>query len=818
MHREWRTNVASQLLTVHEMSESPLEEDQEISENTLNRIFYEQTTHDRIVAMLRTYKDQGFGYLDACTELAHVFLRLLERYSKQNVDMQVRSIRRARKKRQAKQIAANETADDGINDREVEADDVAEAQKTSSERKFDFHRFAAKFINQGSIDTFISFVKLYRELNTEQLKRAHRFLYRAAFKMDLSVFLFRADIILLLNKLIKGPEGMNRDDPTYRDWDELVRQVFRKMVKRMEERPALGVELLFSKIPSTLFYLEHGFEKKVHKSSPKLPAELEVKPGMDKDQQLGVAVSLLINQSKSDHLEWVRGVLTSASAERKNWEDDAETRLAFEQAAASEAQTATIAATDAAPDSIDSGNGVIQPSVEQDVLATASEVQKPIPSPILVRGDSVERRTAMQRDKYLRLLLTLLNFNKLDITDSDIAKDGILTSWTIPGSLSANDLTRFRDLIAQFEFAPPSYEDGKSAEDFVRRKYTPSTSTTIDASTSRRRGGPGRNADSQNSESDSEGSSLASDVDAALFPAGGPTPRAPDDPTTNKPRRRLNRHKPDKHIPDSVLEERRKARQKLERERAMKVKSGLFVSKSDDESDEERDRRFFEQEEKLRSAVGKKVAKENAAAAAASTTKSNKKKTQKRAASATSDADSTESDSEASRPVKRTKKQRARRPKQPVSIPSDTGSLDVGSDDDILYSPTAPWDRAVADIPKSPSTPSSDPIMGDDALMNTTADSEADTDTPASSQLDVEGKPTKALRAGGEDDNVTRSGDDVDTDGDGAMLMDDDDSDKENAGMHSSGGGEVRRKSASAIVPQMRGGRRTLVVDDDSDE
>ena len=161
------------------MSESPLEEDQEISENILNRIFYEQTTQERIIALLRTYNDQVLGYLDACTELAHVFLRLLENYSKQNVDMQVRSRRRARKKKKVEHSIAMEGASN--EDRELEVEDVAEAQRTTSVRKFDFTKFAAKFINQSSVDTFVAFTRHYRDLSCGQLKRAHRFFYRVAF-------------------------------------------------------------------------------------------------------------------------------------------------------------------------------------------------------------------------------------------------------------------------------------------------------------------------------------------------------------------------------------------------------------------------------------------------------------------------------------------------------------------------------------------------------------------------------------------------------------------------------------------------------------
>merc|ERR1712070_130514 len=82
------------LLTTQAMAESEDEEDQEIAENIQNRIFYEESTHDRIVAVLRGCSTQGFAYLDTVTECVHVFVRMLERYSKQNVDLQVRSKRR----------------------------------------------------------------------------------------------------------------------------------------------------------------------------------------------------------------------------------------------------------------------------------------------------------------------------------------------------------------------------------------------------------------------------------------------------------------------------------------------------------------------------------------------------------------------------------------------------------------------------------------------------------------------------------------------------------------------------------------------------
>lgn len=331
-NKEWQDLNATMrcftqiLLTVQEMTASPLEEDQEIAENIQSRIFYEETTHDRILAVLRGYKDQGLSYLDSCTELSHIFLRMLEQYSKENVDMQIRSRRRAQRKK-AKETTQKPENGDEENDAGSEEEDAAEATKIVRERSFDFKRFSSKFCTQKSVDTFVSLTSFYRELNSDQLKRAHRFFYRVAFKQELSVLLFRVDIISLFFKMVKGPEGLDPTQPTYKEWEELVRQIIKKLVKKLHQRPELIVEMLFSKINSTLFYLEYGHEKQtVSESRPAM--ELEVKPtaATTLDEKLRIVVSALILEGKENMIRWLAGVLESAFNERRSWELEAEAR------------------------------------------------------------------------------------------------------------------------------------------------------------------------------------------------------------------------------------------------------------------------------------------------------------------------------------------------------------------------------------------------------------------------------------------------------------------------------------------------------------
>ncbi|KAH7046053.1 timeless protein-domain-containing protein [Macrophomina phaseolina] len=538
------------LQTVQEMSESPMDEDQEISENIQNRIFYEETTHDRIVTLLRSYKDQGLGYLDACTELSHVFIRMLERYSKQNVDLQVRSRRRARKKAKA---TAQANGDGDIEDQGDGEDDVVAAHRTTSERRFDFARFQARFSTQGCVDTFVAFTRYYNDLSVEQLKRAHRFFYRVAFKLEMGIMLYRVDILRLFQKMINGPDGLDRSLPLFKEWEELIRQVFRRCIKKVQERPELIVEMLFSKIPATTYYLEHGHDKELTTRTPRPPAELEVKGDMDKNGQIGVAVSLLINQNKSDHLTWVKKILSSAAEERSAWEQEQEARKAM---------TLTIEG--------------------KDTLRHEDDAVAPF---IMVKPDHEERRAALFKDNKLRLLLKILGFMRTGLEEDP---DG---SWIIPSALTSEELRENERSIQQAEWEPPSFGEDKSAEDMIRTKRQRVTL----------RGDP--------DDEDDGPDALDALDDEELFPAGGPTATRAEALKELKRKRSRRKRTVSEEPDDAEKERRRELRRQRELEKRRKIKSELFVHSSDEETDEEADREFFAAEEERRKKTAGKIAR-----------------------------------------------------------------------------------------------------------------------------------------------------------------------------------------------------------------
>jgi len=308
------------LLTVQDMSDSGNEDDEEIANNILSRLFYEETTHDAVANIVRNYKDQGFEYLDACTELTHTYLRILEAYAKQNVDLQVRSKKKTRQKKKAAKAADGEGDAEDQDDADDSANDQQVAEKTSQERKFDFKRFASRFTPQGVVDTFVAYTKYYRDLDDSQLKRAHRYFYRVAFKQEMSVMLFRLDIIHLFNNMVKGPDALDKSSSVFKDWEELAKQIIKKCVRKLEERPALFTELLFSKINSTAHYLEYGYEKQTLATNPRPGAELEFKREVDRDRQIAIVVGTLLDKGQPDHLAWIKQQLSEAETERRAWE------------------------------------------------------------------------------------------------------------------------------------------------------------------------------------------------------------------------------------------------------------------------------------------------------------------------------------------------------------------------------------------------------------------------------------------------------------------------------------------------------------------
>ncbi|KAI7703412.1 hypothetical protein KC353_g14139, partial [Hortaea werneckii] len=388
------------------------------------------------------------------------------------------------------------------------------------------------------------------ELNPAQLKRCHRYLYRLAFKHELAVYLFRVDILALLHKLIKGPQGLSPETEGFKDWEQLVQQIFRRCIKWMSKdtegegwKEMCMVEMLFTKIPNTVFYLQNGYERVVEKRPPRAPAELEFKASVEDERKVPVAVSVLLEQGKGDALDWVKKELERAVEERQAWMDAENTKSATEPAREDDERP------------------------EADAVTTAPST--------FISADNDERKSQLFKDKHLRLLLTTLGLQRLGAAEDTDA------SWVVRSELELEKLKEGLKGIRDTEFDPPSFEEGQTAVDMIRNKS---------ASTSRH-----ATEGTFDDDLEEDGSGSGGDIDENMFPPNLREKRKANDADGPAKRRRLTKRNR-KELTEDEVNERAAERKRKETERNAKIKSALYITASDDESNADADEEFFREE------------------------------------------------------------------------------------------------------------------------------------------------------------------------------------------------------------------------------
>lgn len=185
----------------------------------------------------------------------------------------------------------------------------------------------------------------------------------------------------------------------------------------------------------------------------------------------------------------------------------------------------------------------------------------------------------MFKNSHLRLLMTTSGLQR-DGLPSEETRD---SAWIVPSEVKANDLKDMIHYINQAEFNPPTFDEGVSAENQLRRKTVPRKKAAFD--------------DDDGDEEDDGADFLD---DEMLFPAGGPTARkAIDGPDGEKKKIRRRKRKDGEQLTEEDLDDKARKRRERELEKARKIKSALYVNPGDDEFDSDEDEAFFAREREI---------------------------------------------------------------------------------------------------------------------------------------------------------------------------------------------------------------------------
>ncbi|CED82764.1 timeless-domain-containing protein [Phaffia rhodozyma] len=430
------------LLLVDAMSTSREEEPVEAAEILQNQIYYNGDILELSIKLMAGYRLQSRDYLDSVIHFACVLLRMLEKYSKGNAYMFFRKKKAQRAKR--KRAAAGKEGEEG-----EENDDEEEALHPASkfaEHAFQFTEFEMKLANEDVLHTLLTYLQGYSEFKSpEKMKRVVSLLHRLAVKVQAEGIFFKVSVLDLFQQILDNELSLPKD-PSSKDLLALIHFILRKFFKRLAEHPFLMVEAFFPKNrtgwkkfssrPTGDDSTDDDDKPKLKKIKRKADVQIRDKT-LTQSQQLGIAVSVLLEEGKISFITWFISVLRDAAAARHE--------------IVMNTDGPTIYGEDMTDDDIRAQ--AARKEISKEALA------KFTPHPL--DPDTDDKKTAVSTDPHVRLILTLLDFQH-----DDEAED---PRWEIPARQHPTELDRQADMVTQFIREPLDF-DAEPAVNQLKKK------------------------------------------------------------------------------------------------------------------------------------------------------------------------------------------------------------------------------------------------------------------------------------------------------------------------------------------------------------
>ncbi|TKY85440.1 hypothetical protein EX895_005602 [Sporisorium graminicola] len=301
--KSWLEFVASVQLwivllrLVDELAGSKTETERDVAEGLQAEFYYMGETLDACHAIVRSYTTQSFAFLDTIINFAYVMPKMLERYASNRDHMYVQAKKQVRRSRQDGDLDADED----------EARQIKEQlQETRSEREFRFADFQRKLATKQLTKACIDYLGRWQDYGNveDQLNKLVTVMHRIAIKANDYRQFFLAGHRAALRKVISGDaiRILEARAPTSApNLKKLMDYILRKFSKLSPEEQSI---------------YDTGKRPPRQPKPPRMPAEIAVRPGMAPDEEIGVAVGLLLKKEKMQAVLWVKSALEMASAMR----------------------------------------------------------------------------------------------------------------------------------------------------------------------------------------------------------------------------------------------------------------------------------------------------------------------------------------------------------------------------------------------------------------------------------------------------------------------------------------------------------------------
>ncbi|KAH7883094.1 timeless protein-domain-containing protein [Phlebopus sp. FC_14] len=379
---------------------------------------------------LRSFKEgtQSLAYLNASVYLAYALLRMLERWGKENSGAVVTRVQ-----------GNDPTEGEAVPDVEDEggAEDIEEV---IHETMFTFEAFEMKFAHSEITRTLLMYLSRHKDFDSsEMMKRVVNLIHRQAVKAKAEGLYFNVSTLNLFKSILDEQKSLPRDQ-AYKDLVQLINFILRKFFKALGDESFLAIEAFFPmnrghwKQFSSWEPAQKSNLKRETTEDQSFSEEVQIKKGYSWSEQIGISVAALVEEGRSELVDWVKKILVLVIRQRQRVVEGTDQHDRGDDA-----------------DDLDDIPGSAEPS--REAISKFADYLIPY-----IRDEHADAAT---RNPRLKLMFRLLDFVSEEGTDE--------LQWVVPAAIIPGILQSRLSVIEQF-LKNPIDLDGKKASQLLSRK------------------------------------------------------------------------------------------------------------------------------------------------------------------------------------------------------------------------------------------------------------------------------------------------------------------------------------------------------------
>ena len=290
------------LTTIREMAYSKNQDIRDISEGMRSRLFYEEQWLILFTRLPGSCKRKSLGYACDVALLTNCLLKMLEEYSKQHTYLFVKSKRGGNKASATRPSARDIESDYGVDEQNEMYRE--EANRVTTERRFNYERFVNKYINDRTIEFYERILSNYNDVDEEVILAVFSFFRRTFGKTPNKAMFYRMS---LMNIILNFTEEIPQTSKLGRVCNEFLTYYVQKFAATVSELPSLNIHLSGNMTQDDAFYYDHS-------GKPKVKARSEIKhefrlseeaQKMDEERQFSIIMAAIIDLGKQDFIKAV---------------------------------------------------------------------------------------------------------------------------------------------------------------------------------------------------------------------------------------------------------------------------------------------------------------------------------------------------------------------------------------------------------------------------------------------------------------------------------------------------------------------------------